>query len=76
MIRVVTKALCAWVVLASCATARAQPIPGPQDQAPNDRFNPGELRSTLVVPETRVERFRHPVVDAHSHASASRRPSS
>ena len=58
------------MVLASCAAARAQPIPGPQDQPPNDRFNPGQLRSTLVVPETRVERFRHPVIDAHSHAYA------
>ena len=62
--------VCVGVVLASCAVARAQPIPGPQDQPPNDRFNPGELRSTLVVPETRVERFRHPVIDAHSHAYA------
>jgi len=70
MIRVVPRALCAWVVLASCAAARAQPIPGPQDQPPNDRFDPGRLRSTLVVPETRVERFRHPVIDAHSHAYA------
>jgi predicted TIM-barrel fold metal-dependent hydrolase len=58
------------MVLVSGAAAIAQPIPGPQDQPPNDRFNPGELRSTLVVPETRVERFRHPVIDAHSHAYA------
>jgi hypothetical protein len=62
--------LCVGIVLVSCGVARAQPIPGPQDQPPNDRFNPGELRSTLVVPETRVERFRHPVIDAHSHAYA------
>src|SRR6266446_10687817 len=58
------------IVLASCAAASAQPIPGPQDQPPNDRFDPGQLRSTLVVPETRVERFRFPVIDAHSHAYA------
>ena len=64
------QALCVGMVLASCAAARAQPIPGPQDQPPKDRFNPGELRSTLVVPESRVERFRHPVIDAHSHAYA------
>src|SRR5207244_12231652 len=64
------RALCVCIALASCAAAGAQPIPGPQDQPPNDRFNPGELRSTLVVPETRVERFRHPVIDAHSHAYA------
>jgi len=58
------------IVLASCAAASAQPVPGPQDQPPNDRFDPGQLRSTLVVPETRVERFRFPVIDAHSHAYA------
>jgi predicted TIM-barrel fold metal-dependent hydrolase len=67
---VVTRLLCICIALASCAAARAQPIPGPQDQPPNDRFDPGELRSTLVVPETRVERFRHPVIDTHSHAYA------
>ena len=61
--------LCAGMVLAACAVA-AQPIAGPQDQPPNDRFNPGRLQSTLVVPETRVERFRHPVIDTHSHAYA------
>ena len=37
---------------------------------PGDRFNPGRLRSTLVVPQTQVERFRSAVVDAHSHAYA------
>ena len=62
--------LCAGLLLVSCAAARAQPIPGPQDQPPNDRFNPGSLSSTLVVPETHVERFRHPVIDTHSHAYA------
>lgn len=55
---------------ASCAVASAQPITGPQDQPLSDRFNTGNLQSTLVVPETRVERFRHPVIDAHSHAYA------
>jgi predicted TIM-barrel fold metal-dependent hydrolase len=55
---------------ASCVVAYAQPITGPQDQPRNDRFNPGNLRSTLVVPESRVTRFRHPVIDAHSHAYA------
>jgi len=28
------------------------------------------MKSTLVVPVTRVERFRYPVLDAHSHAYA------
>jgi predicted TIM-barrel fold metal-dependent hydrolase len=42
--------------------------PGPQDIPPNDRFSPGDLKSTLVVPETRVTRFRFPALDAHTHA--------
>src|SRR5262249_18425843 len=48
--------------------ARAPPCP--MDAPEGDRFNPGRLRSTLVVPETRVERFRFPVVDVHSHPYA------
>ena len=58
------------LLLTSWAAFGVQGPAGPQDQPPNDRFNPGMLRSTLVVPETRVERFRHPVIDAHSHAYA------
>jgi predicted TIM-barrel fold metal-dependent hydrolase len=46
--------------------AQAQPV----DVPPGDRFDPGRLHSTLVVPETRVERFRFRVLDAHSHAYA------
>ena len=46
------------MLLAWQAAAGAQGVAGPQDQPRNDRFNPGTLRSTLVVPETRVERFR------------------
>ena len=42
--------------------------PGPQDTPPNDRFSPGDLKSTLVVPETHVTRFRFPAIDAHTHA--------
>jgi len=57
-------------LLAWQAAAGAQGVAGPQDQPPNDRFNTGALRSTLVVPETRVERFAYPVIDAHSHAYA------
>lgn len=64
-----TKVLGVLLALTACA-AGAQPIAGPQDQPPGDRFDPGRLESTLVVPETRVERFRHPVLDAHSHAYA------
>jgi predicted TIM-barrel fold metal-dependent hydrolase len=64
------RALCTCLALLGPAAARAQAIPGPQDQPPGDRFDPGRLQSTLVVPETRVERFRLPVIDAHSHAYA------
>jgi predicted TIM-barrel fold metal-dependent hydrolase len=70
MVQPLLKGMGVWMVLVSCAAAHAQPVPGPQDQPPNDRFDPGRLKSTLVVPETRVERFRHPVTDAHSHAYA------
>jgi len=55
--------------LASAFLARAASAQ-PVDVAPGDKFDPGQLHSTLVVPETRVARFRFPVVDAHSHAYA------
>jgi len=64
------------VLCAVAASASAQPSdvpPGPSDAAPGDRFNPGRLRSTLVVPQTPIERFRSPVVDAHSHPYAKTR---
>jgi predicted TIM-barrel fold metal-dependent hydrolase len=68
--RVVRNGLVVWMALAACVAARAQTVPGPQDQPTDDRFDPGRLKSTLVVPETRVERFRLRVIDAHSHAYA------
>ena len=43
---------------------------GPQDVPSDNRFDPSLMKSTLVVPRTRVERFRMPVLDAHSHAYA------
>ncbi len=46
------------------------PAEGPTDLPREEKFNPARMRSTLVVPVTRVERFRHPVLDAHSHAYA------
>ncbi len=48
----------------SSLPATAQPADVPRDP----RFDPARLHSTLVVPETRIERFRSPVVDTHSHA--------
>ena len=59
-------------LLAGLAPGQEPPVlhPGPQDAPPGDRFDPGRLASTLVVPETRVERFLFPVIDAHSHAYA------
>lgn len=43
---------------------------GPQDVPEGDRFSPAHTKSLLVVPRTRIERFRLPVIDAHSHAYA------
>ena len=39
---------------------RSQGVPeeGPQDVPSDNRFDPGLMTSTLVVPRTRVERFR------------------
>jgi uncharacterized protein len=43
---------------------------GPQDVPAELRFDPAAMRSRLVVPVTTVARFKHPVIDAHSHAYA------
>jgi predicted TIM-barrel fold metal-dependent hydrolase len=43
---------------------------GPEDLPAGDCFSPGAAESRLVVPRSRIERFRLPVVDAHSHAYA------
>ena len=45
-------------VAATLAAQDAAVPPGPMDAPPGDRFNPGQLRSTLVVPRTKIERFR------------------
>jgi hypothetical protein len=52
--------------------AHTQDVPetGPEDVPADNRFDPGRMRSTLVVPRSHVERFRVPAVDAHSHAYA------
>src|SRR5262245_3061691 len=65
-----TKAAIALLLVAGLARGEDPPvsIPGPQDAPPGDRFDPGQLKSTLVVPATPVRRFRYPVIDAHSHA--------
>ena len=46
------------------------PVDGPSDVPRERKFDPARMKSTLVVPVTRVERFRYPVLDAHSHAYA------
>jgi uncharacterized protein len=68
---VVAAALTA-VAVAASPRARAQGVPetGPEDVPADNKFDPGLMTSTLVVPRTRVERFRVPAVDAHSHAYA------
>ncbi len=70
MTRSVLVALALGCALASVAPCQTSVAPGPRDAPPGDCFNPGALRSTLVVPETPVERFGQPVVDAHSHPYA------
>jgi predicted TIM-barrel fold metal-dependent hydrolase len=59
----------AFLGLSSVAVAQDPPVvfPGPSDVPKGDVFDPGQLRSTLVVRETPVKRFRFPVVDTHSH---------
>jgi predicted TIM-barrel fold metal-dependent hydrolase len=58
--------------LGALAAGQEPPVayPGPQDVPRGDVFDPAQLRSTLVVRETPVKRFRFPVLDTHSHAYA------
>ena len=58
--------------LAMPPRARAQDVleTGPKDVPADNRFDTGLMKSTLVVPRTRVERFRMPVIDVHSHSYA------
>ena len=57
----------AW--LAGSPSARAAPPTevGPEDVPADNRFDTARMISSLVVPQTKVTRFRYPVVDAHSH---------
>ena len=50
--------------------AQDAPEAGPEDVPADNRFDPGLMTSTLVVPRTHVERFRMPVIDVHSHPYA------
>ncbi len=56
----------------SAVPLAAQEVPEqrPEDVPADNRFDPGRMVSTLVVPRTHVERFAVPAVDAHSHAYA------
>jgi predicted TIM-barrel fold metal-dependent hydrolase len=62
------------VVLAAAGAAlsrgvRAQDVSdtGPEDVPADNRFDPGLMKPTLVVPRTPVARFRLPAIDVHSH---------
>lgn len=56
-------------VLVLAGSARAQDVPDkpPEDVPADNRFDPGRMQSTLVVPRTAVSRFRFPAIDVHSH---------
>ena len=66
----VAAAVFALAMAAPCARAQDVPDTGPEDVPADNRFDPGLMKSTLVVPRTHVERFRMPVVDVHSHPYA------
>ncbi len=57
------------LLLAATAVARAQDVPDkpPEDVPADNRFDPGRMQSTLVVPRTAVTRFKLPAIDVHSH---------
>jgi predicted TIM-barrel fold metal-dependent hydrolase len=43
---------------------------GPEDVPPANRFDPAQMRSTLVTPRTDISHFKFPSIDAHSHPYA------
>jgi predicted TIM-barrel fold metal-dependent hydrolase len=65
-------AVAAFVLAMGTPHAWAQDVPetGPEDVPADNRFDPGLMTSTLVVPRSHVERFRMPVIDVHSHPYA------
>lgn len=60
----------ALTIVTACVWAQEVPETGPQDVPVDNRFDPGRMTSTLVVPRTHIERFRIPAIDVHSHAYA------
>jgi uncharacterized protein len=52
---------------APCALAGLPAEVGPEDVPSDNRFDTARMDSRLVVPRTDVQRFRYPVIDAHSH---------
>jgi uncharacterized protein len=63
-------AVIALTMAAPRAWGQAVPEEGPQDVPRDNRFDPGLMTSTLVVPRTEVARFRAAVTDVHSHPYA------
>ena len=69
--RVASTLFFVWLAHAGPLLAQQAPPPdGPRDVPREQKFDPARMRSTLVVPVTPIERFRHRVIDAHSHAYA------
>jgi predicted TIM-barrel fold metal-dependent hydrolase len=52
-----------------CTSPTCEEI-GPEDVPPGNRFDPAQMRSTLITPRTALSRFRVPAIDAHSHPYA------
>jgi uncharacterized protein len=61
-----------WLAGSALALAQEPVETGPEDVPADNRFDPGRMHSSLVVPRTPVTRFRYPVIDAHSHDSYAR----
>ena len=59
--------LAAGLVGFPCALAQQPTEEGPEDVPADNRFDTGRMISSLVVAQTKITRFRFPVIDAHSH---------
>ena len=63
--------LVAWLSCGEASRAQAQPPApaetGPEDVPADNRFDTARMVPSLVVPQTRITKYRMRVIDAHSH---------